>query len=460
MIQYSCISPIDCTIYSERNFFSFEHADRAIKNAREGQVDWAMVPLQKRIQCVVSAVELLKSQTREITLELAWTMGRPICYGGEIGGVIERTNFLAASAEKMLCEEYIENSERFERYIQRVPLGVVLIIAPWNYPYLTAINGIVAALISGNSVVFKPSKQTHLSGERIVSCLHKSGVPEYALQLMYSDHQLTEELISRRAFDAVQFTGSVYAGRSIEKAAAGTFIPTVLELGGKDPGYVMEDADIDSAVETLIDASFFNSGQCCCGIERIYIAENRFNEFLEKSIEVARGYKLGNPLDEATKVGPVATEKVAKEVSQQISEALAMGAKRNLDKIDFEADDGAQYVMPQILTNVDHSMRLMKEENFGPVVGLMPVRSDNHAVDLINDSRYGLTVSLWSQNIDRAKTLSNRFSTGTVFLNRADYLDPALCWTGCKDTGKGVSLSGYAFHSMTRPRSHHFRINR
>ena len=244
-------------------------------------------------------------------------------------------------------------------------------------------------------------------------------------------------------------------GIEMERAAAGTFTPVGTELGGKDPGYVMEDADLDAAVETLIDGAMFNSGQCCCGIERIYVIKSLYEEFLQKAIKIIENYTLGNPLEPDTTLGPMANKRFSDEVRLQIAEAVEKGATTHIKA--FESDDGGTYVTPQILTDVDHNMRIMKDETFGPVVCIMPVANDDEAVALMNDSEFGLTASLWTENVARAEKIADEIETGTVFLNRADYLDPALCWTGCKNTGRGGGLSIIGYHNLTRPKSYHLK---
>jgi acyl-CoA reductase-like NAD-dependent aldehyde dehydrogenase len=271
------------------------------------------------------------------------------------------------------------------------------------------------------------------------------------------DHAGTESLIQARAFGFVNFTGSVAGGAAIERAAAGTFTATGLELGGKDPGYVRADADLDAAVDGLMDGAFFNSGQCCCGIERIYVHETLYDAFVEKCVAWVNALTLGNPLDPATTLGPMAHTRFAATVRSQVTDAIAMGATPLIDPARFRADDGGAYLAPQILTNVTHQMRVMREESFGPVVGIMPVRDDDHATQLMNDCDYGLTASLWTRDSDAAQAIGARLETGTVFQNRCDYVDPALCWTGCKDTGRGASLSVLGYHAVTRPKSYHLR---
>ncbi|WP_194095120.1 aldehyde dehydrogenase family protein [Marivivens aquimaris] len=453
--QLKCISPIDGSVFATRDTLSKDEAFAAAKRARDAQAAWAARPLAERIELVLAGVAAVGAMNDEIVPELAHMMGRPTRYGGEFGGFNERASYMAEIAESSLADIEVGEDATFKRYIKRVPHGVVFVVAPWNYPYMTAINTVAPALIAGNTVVLKHATQTLLVGERMAKAFHSAGVPEDVFINVFLDHDTTNDLIAGNAFDFVNFTGSVGGGKAMEQAAAGTFTGVGLELGGKDPGYVMEDADLDAAVATLVDAAMFNSGQCCCGIERIYVHESLFDAFVEKAVETVNGYKLGSPLDADTTIGPMANVRFAKEVREQIAEAVAAGAKTHIDT--FAEDDGAAYLTPQILTNVSHDMRVMKEESFGPVVGIMPVKSDEEAIALMNDSEYGLTVSLWTQDVDRAIAVGDQLETGTVFMNRADYLDPALCWTGCKNTGRGGGLSVIGYQNLTRPKSYHLK---
>jgi acyl-CoA reductase-like NAD-dependent aldehyde dehydrogenase len=451
------ISPVDGRVYAERMPLTPDAAQAVVARAKAAQTAWAARPLAERVALVRAGVAALAPMKDILVEELAWQMGRPTRYGGEFGGVNDRTEYMATIAAETLAPKVVEDSDRFRRLLAREPVGVVFIVAPWNYPYLTTINTLVPALIAGNSVVLKHASQTLLVGERLAQAFHSAGVPEDVFQNVVLDHATTEALIAARSFGFVNFTGSVGGGAAIERAAAGTFTGTGLELGGKDPGYVRADADLDAAVDSLMDGAMYNAGQCCCGIERIYVHESLYDAFVEKSVAWVKGLTLGNPFDAASTLGPMAHARFAATVRAQVAEAVAAGATPLIDPALFPADDGGAYLAPQILVNVDHSMRVMREESFGPVVGIMPVKDDAEAIALMNDSPYGLTASIWTQDADKAQEIGAQIETGTVFMNRCDYLDPALCWTGCKDTGRGAALSPLGFYSVTRPKSYHMK---
>lgn len=458
MSKITCTSPIDGSIYVEKDVQSKEEIESLLNTARSAQLKWAKTDLNERISLVKAAVAKLEEMNDEIVVELAHQMGRPVRYGGEIGGVKERTDYMCSIAEENLAPTIIESSDQFERYLAKEALGLVFVIAPWNYPYLTAINTIAPALVAGNAVVLKHASQTIMVGDRFQQAFNGAGLPEGLFTTIVSSHQLTSELLKDRAFDFVNFTGSVSGGRNIERAAAGTFIGVGLELGGKDPAYVRADADLDAAVETLIDGAMFNSGQCCCGIERIYVDESLYDDFIEKAKNIVEGYVLGNPLESETTLGPMAHVRFANEIRGQIKDALAAGATSVIDRSIFTKDTGTDaYLAPEILINVDHSMSVMTEESFGPVVGIMKVSSDDQAIELMNDSIYGLTASIWTKDTAAAADIGSQIKTGTVFMNRCDYLDPALCWTGCKETGRGMTLSQLGYLSVTRPKSYHLK---
>lgn len=451
-------SPIDGSIYAERPVATDQALNAAVERARAAQEDWARVPVTERAKYMLAMLEALVGMTDEIVPEIAWQMGRPVRYGGEFGGVRERTQYMVEIAEKALAPVMASNpKDGFRRYVRKVPLGVVMVIAPWNYPYLTAVNTIVPALIAGNTVILKHAAQTLLVGERFAKAFEMANLPKGVFQNVVLNHAQTEKLLGSGKIDHVNFTGSVAGGRAIEKAAAGTFMTLGLELGGKDPAYVLPDAKMDHAVANLVDGAFFNSGQCCCGIERIYVHEKVYDAFVEGFVAETKNYVVGNPLDAATTLGPMAQARFADLIREQKAEALRKGARAHVNmKVDGDRED-SPYLAPEVLTNVDHQMSVMHEESFGPIVGIMKVRNDEEAVALMNDSPYGLTASIWTRDIERAAELGSLIETGTVFMNRCDYLDPQLVWTGVKDTGKGAALSKFGFDALTQPKSFHLR---
>jgi acyl-CoA reductase-like NAD-dependent aldehyde dehydrogenase len=454
-----CISPIDGKELVRRPILPEAAVDAALAAAREAQRGWRAVPLAERQAAVLRFLDALMAMNQEVVPELAQQMGRPVRYGGEFRGVEERTRSMVRIAEGSL-EATVPDDERpgIRRMIKREPVGVVLVIAPWNYPFLTAVNTVVPALVAGNAVLLKHASQTILAGERFQAAMDRAGLPEGLFRNLVLSHDQTARILGAGAVDHCNFTGSVSGGRAIERAAAGTFTSLGLELGGKDPAYVRPDADMAHAIETIVDGAFFNSGQCCCGIERVYVHESRYDAFVEGAVDLVGKYVLGNPLDEATTLGPMAHRRFADLVRRQTEEAVAAGATAHIDPKRFAADTGdTAYLAPQVLTEVTHAMSVMCDESFGPVVGIMRVRDDEEAIRLMNDSPYGLSAAIWTADVDAAERIGDRLETGTVFMNRCDYLDPGLAWTGVKDTGRGASLSTLGYESVTRPKSFHLR---
>ena len=454
-----CISPVDGSVYAERPVADANDIETALSRGKAAQIAWARVPIAERAATCSKAVDAMLAMSAEIAPEMSWQMGRPVRYGaGEMGGFEERAQHMISIAEEALAPIIPEPKDGLKRMIKRVPIGVVFVIAPWNYPYLTAVNSVVPALMAGNAVVLKAAAQTLLVAERFQQAFDAAGLPEGLLQHMFLSHDQTAGIIKSGQVDQVNFTGSVAGGRAMEAAATGSFVGMGLELGGKDPAYVRADADISYAVENLVDGAFFNSGQSCCGIERIYVDAKVHDAFVEGFAELTRGYVLGNPLDEETTLGPLVKASAAEFVRGQANDAIRDGATALIDTSQFSADKaGTPYLAPQVLTNVNHQMSVMTEESFGPIVGIMKVTSDEEAIGLMNDSDYGLTASVWTSDLEAAEHIGDQIETGTVFMNRADYLDPALAWTGVKDTGKGATLSRVGFETLTRPKSYHLR---
>jgi acyl-CoA reductase-like NAD-dependent aldehyde dehydrogenase len=454
------ISPVDGRIYVERTLAGPEELEQTLAQAARAQKAWAQTPLHERLAIVERMVEVMLGAVEAVAEELTWQMGRPIRYSPkEIqGGFAERARYMARIAPTALQDIPAEEMPGFTRFIRREPLGVVLVLAPWNYPYLTSVNTIVPAILAGNAVVLKHSAQTPLVAERYAWAFREAGLPEGVFQYLHMDHDLTAQAIADPRVAFVAFTGSVAGGRAVERAAAGHFKGVALELGGKDPAYVRPDADLEYSVVNLVDGAMFNSGQSCCGVERIYVHESLYRPFVEAFVAETLKLRLGNPLDPETTLGPMVRTEAAEFVRGQIAEAIAQGAKALIDPKAFPADaPGTPYLAPQVLVDVNHRMRVMVEESFGPVVGIMPVKSDKEALALMNDSPYGLTASIWSKDEEAALQLGAALETGTVFLNRCDYLDPALAWTGVKASGRGCSLSVLGYEQLTRPKSYHLR---
>lgn len=455
------ISPADGSVVAERPRPDASAIERALAAAETARHAWRRTPLDDRRAICTRFVACLVDDADAIGLELARQMGRPIRYAPmEIRrGFAERAAFFIEAAPECLADLPGSTRDGFELFIRREPLGVVFVVAPWNYPYLTAVNSILPALLAGNAVLLKHSDQTLLCAERLTTAFAEAGGPPGVLQHLHLDHAQVAAVIGDSRIGFVAFTGSVPGGHAVQRAAAGRFIATGLELGGKDPAYVRADADLDHAVENIVDGAFFNSGQSCCGIERIYVHAELYDVFVERAVALVRDYRLGSPLDEATTLGPMVRASAADFVRGQVAEALTQGARAWIDPREFPLDaPGTPYLAPQVLTGVDHRMRLMTEETFGPAVGIMAVADDDEALRLMNDSDFGLTASIWSRDPEAALRLGHGLDTGTVFLNRCDYLDPSLAWTGVKDSGRGCTLSRLGFEAFTRPKSFHLRL--
>ena len=453
------ITPVDGSLYVERDYADEPIIANALSAAGQAQVAWKNTPIDERAAICSKAVDAFVALKDGIADEISWQMGRPIAFApGEVGGFEERARHMIAIAADALADIPIEEKQGFTRFIRRDPLGVVFVIAPWNFPYLTAVNAFMPAIMAGNAVIMKHSAQTPLCAERIGDAFKAAGLPEGVFQYLHLNHADTERVIKADEIDFVAFTGSVPGGRMVEEAAAGRFIGVGLELGGKDPGYVRPDANLEHAIETLVDGAFFNSGQSCCGIERIYAHADVYDAFVEGACELVKTYKLGNPLDPDTTIGPMVRTGAAEYVRGQIKDAVTAGAKALIDPSLFPAhQEESPYLAPQVMIDVDHSMEVMMEESFGPVVGIMKVNSDEEAIKLMNDSPYGLTASVFTTDVDAAAAIGDRVNTGTWFMNRCDYLDPALAWTGVKNSGRGCTLSALGYDYLTRPKSFHLK---
>jgi acyl-CoA reductase-like NAD-dependent aldehyde dehydrogenase len=457
--HFDVISPIDGRVLLRRPLASEREIADALDAAQRAQPAWRRTPVAKRVALVERFCQAFLEKREEIGEELTRQMGRPIRYSPlEVDRLVERARFMASVAEEALADLPLEPKQGFTRFIRRDAVGVVFVIAPWNYPYLTAVNSVVPAILAGNAVVLKHSAQTPRCAERFAEAFRAAELPEGLFHVLALSHADVDRVIRSPAVDFVAFTGSVEAGHSVQRAASARFIGTGLELGGKDPAYVRHDANLEHAVENLVDGAFFNSGQSCCGIERIYVHASLYERFLAGYVALTRSYRLGDPLDPETTLGPMVRTSAAEFVRGQIADAVTAGAKLLVDPRSFANDrPGSPYLGPAVLANVDHGMRVMTEESFGPVIGIQRVASDEEAIRLMNDSPYGLTAALWTGDEEAALAIGDRIETGTFFMNRCDYLDPGLAWTGVKDSGRGCTLSRLGYEQLTRPKSFHLR---
>jgi acyl-CoA reductase-like NAD-dependent aldehyde dehydrogenase len=456
------VSPVDGSVYAERELASDARIESALSRAVDSQRSWKQTPVAERVAICRRMAAWCVERAERLGEELTWQMGRPVSQSpGEIRrGFAERVEYLCGIADESLKDVAVEGKPGFQRFIRREPLGVVLVVAPWNYPWLTSVNAIVPALLAGNSVVLKMAAQTPRVAERYAEAFQAAGLPDGVFQYLNLEHEQVARVIADPRIAFVAFTGSVAGGQAVQRAAAGRFIATGLELGGKDPAYVRADAPLAQTIENLVDGAFFNSGQSCCGVERIYVDRTVFDDFVDGFVRLTKQYRLGNPLEKQTTLGPMVRTAAADGVRAQIRDAIKQGAKALIDPKAFPADKaGTPYLAPQVLIDVNHQMALMSEESFGPVIGIMPVDGDEQAIALMNDSRYGLTASIWTADADAALRIGERVETGTWFMNRCDYLDPALAWTGVKDSGRGCTLSRLGLETFTRPKSFHLRLS-
>jgi acyl-CoA reductase-like NAD-dependent aldehyde dehydrogenase len=453
------ISPVDNSVYVERPYATAAEVERALAHAVKAQRAWKTTSIAERMRIMTTFCAAFEKRRDAIAEEITWQMGRPLAASpGEVRGTLERARHMTAIAEQSLADVDAGPKPGFQRFLRREPLGVVLTIAAWNYPYLIAVNSVVPAILAGNAVVLKHSAQTPLCAERFAECFKEAGLPEGVYQYLHMTHADTERVIADARIDFVAFTGSVAGGHSVQRAAADRFVATGLELGGNDPAYVRADANFAHAVENLVEGAFFNSGQSCCGIGRIYVDEKLHDRFVAEFVTLTQAYKLGLPTDKSVNLGPLVRTRAADDVRRVIDAAVKGGARALIDEGRFAASrPGSPYLAPQILIDVHQDSPVVQEETFGPLVSILKVRGDEDAIACMNDSRFGLTASVWTSDVEAALAIGERIETGTWFMNRCDYLDPALAWVGVKDSGRGCTLSQVGFEHLTRPKSFHLR---
>ena len=454
------ITPVDGTVYCERQLASEAELEAVLQRAAAAQRAWRRTDLAARAAICRRFCDAFEARRDAVALELTWQMGRPISYApSEVRGTLERARYMIDIAPEALADVDAGPKENFRRFVRREPLGVVFTVAAWNYPYLIAVNSVVPAIMAGNAVVLKHSAQTPLCAERFAECFAEAGLPEGVFQAVHLSHESTERVIRDPRVDFVAFTGSVAGGHAVQRAAADRFIGTGLELGGCDPAYVRHDANLAHAVDSLVDGAFFNSGQSCCGIQRIYVHERLYDDFVAGAVALTNRYVLGDPTSADTTLGPVVRTAAAEQIRRQVAASIAAGAIPAIDEKAFaKSAAGTPYMAPQLLLGVDHRMPVMREEIFGPVAGIMKVAGDDEALSLMNDSDFGLTAAVWTADVEAGAALGDRIETGTFFVNRCDYLDPALAWVGVKDSGRGCTLSRVGYEHLTRPKSFHLRL--
>ncbi|MEZ4332765.1 MAG: aldehyde dehydrogenase family protein [Myxococcota bacterium] len=454
-------SPIDGQPFHRFELLDEAEIARRLALASATARAWRESPLAERVALCRGMLRAYAARLDENATAITRMMGKPIAQSrGEFERtIVERTEHLCTIAAEALADEVLPAKAGFLRFIRHEPVGVVLDIAAWNYPLAIAVNVIVPAVLAGNAVLVKHATQTTLVADQFERAFLEAGAPPGLVQAMPMDHAATARLIDSRALGYVSFTGSVRGGHEVYRAVAQqNFIGVGLELGGKDPALVLEDADVGFAAENLVDGAFYNAGQSCCGIERIYVADRIADAFVEAFVARARQYVLDDPLDPATTLGPMVDAKSADVVRAQVADATAKGARLLVGDRDFAVPDRSRcYLAPQVLVDVDHGMTLMSEETFGPAIGIMRVENESEGLALMNDSPYGLTASIWTRDLERGEALALDVEAGTVYVNRCDNLDPGLAWTGVKDSGFGCSLSKLGFRSVTRPKSFHLR---
>ncbi|HEY1959390.1 MAG TPA: aldehyde dehydrogenase family protein [Polyangiaceae bacterium] len=442
---------------------SVELADDARVNdvldrARRAFRAFRATPLKERIALVERATQAMEKRKDEIALDLARMMGKPIAQGrGEVAGMAQRARHMAEIAEASLADIALPK-ENFDRRIVKEPLGVVLDLPAWNYPLLTAVNVVMPAVLAGNAVIVKHSPRSPLCGMHFARAFEEAGAPKDLVQALDCDHPTSERIVGDSRVDHVVFTGSVYGGHRIAEAAAKRFVDVGLELGGNDPAYVAADCDFEKTVENVVDGCIYNCGQSCCAVERVYVHRSLYARFVEACEPLVRAYVMGDPRDEKTTLGPVAQPHHVPELEALAQNAKQKGARTIAGGRATKVNGHGRFFEATLLADVPQDADLMRRESFGPVVAIAPVDSDEEALAKMNDSSLGLTASIWTSDADRAGRMARALEYGTVYMNRCDSVDPALPWTGVKDSGRGSSLSALGFDQLTRPKSIHFRL--
>lgn len=458
--SFQIVSPVDGQVYRTVETLSLEKALTKLSQAEVAQAAFRRTSVVERTALCRRFMEVMRERQGEFAAEVTMAMGKPLSQAeGEIGGLCTRTEALCLSAPYALLDQLLPEKPGLTRFIRREPLGIVLDIAAWNYPYVVAINVVAPAILAGNAVLLKHAPQTAVVAEQFEEAFRAAGAPVGLVQSLMVDHETVNELLKTRRIHHVGFTGSVRGGAEVyARVAEAGFASCGLEMGGKDAAIVLDDADFESTVANLVDGAFYNAGQSCCAVERIYVPSKMHDAFVSAFVAETHKLKLGDPRLSKTTLGPVVNAQAAVRIREQVEAALRAGAKLETNDLLFEAPfESGCYLPPQVLTGVTHAMDVMSEETFGPVVGIMAYETEAEAVRLANDSRYGLTASVWSKSHERALPICEQLEVGTVYLNRCDAVDPDLPWVGVKESGLGFTLSHGGIVSMTRPKSFNLR---
>lgn len=450
---FKVVSPVDGSTYATRPYAGAEIAP-TINAARAAVATWRRVPITERIAVIAAFGAEMKRRADQLADAITWQIGRPRWQADETGRLALVGDVLAKSAAEALSDRSFESDDNISRFTRAVPGGLHLSICAWNYP--TAMLGYLVSqpLISGNVVILKHSPQTPVIAEIAVEAWEAAGGPKGVFQALHLSHGDAERLISEGTFDAVNFIGSVAGGKKVHAAAGGTLTQVHLELGGKDPAYIRADADIDALAADMAEGCFSNAGQSCCSVERIYVDRAVLDRFCEALAAESRKWTLGHPFKDRAMLGPVVSVGAADRIRNQIAQAVAGGAR-------VIAGEGAgtdtAYVPAQVLVDVDHSMSIMRDELFGPVACIQGVGSDAEAIALMNDSAFGLTASIWTQDIEKGLELLDEVEAGMVYLNRCDHADLYLPWGGAKDSGIGRTNGRVGLIETTSPKAFHIR---
>jgi acyl-CoA reductase-like NAD-dependent aldehyde dehydrogenase len=453
-------NPFTGEIACESPLVSETDLDPVIQRAHRAHLEWRRVPVPERVALIDRFTKAFEAKRDRYAKEITDMMGKPLRQSNnEISGMIDRSRQMAAIAEESLRPEELPPKAGFEREIHREPVGVVAVLAAWNYPLLIACNPTIAAILAGNAVVLKHSSRTPRCGDQFAEAFAAAGAPDGLVQSIQTDHRVAEKLVQHPLIGFVSFTGSVGGGHKIYRAIAEKrFIDVALELGGKDPAYVRADAPFDFTVENVMDGALYNAGQSCCAVERVYVDASIYDRFVDACVAEAEKQRLGDPQAADTNLGPMAQPNAPDFLVGQVRQARDLGARILCGGNKTNAGGKGRFFQATVAADTEARMAIESEESFGPVVAISKVKNDEEAIARMNDSSLGLTGSIWTSDIDRGRALARRVEAGTVYLNRADYLDPMLAWTGWKDSGRGVSLSRLGFLSVTKPKSYHFRI--